>query len=41
MAYDKNKKYYLIMEDEEEPVEKTYEKISFMIDLLISDDFTF
>ena len=41
MAYDKSKKYYLIMEDEEESVEKTYEKIPFMIDLLISDDFTF
>lgn len=39
MAYDKTKKYYLILEDEEEPVEKIYEKIPFTIDLLISDDF--
>jgi len=41
MAYDKSKNYYLIMEDEEESVEKIYEKIPFTIDLLISDDFTF
>lgn len=39
MAYDKNQKYYLILEDEEETVEKIYEKIPFNIDLLISDDF--
>ena len=39
MAYDKTKKYYLILEDEEEMVEKIYEKIPFTIDLLISDDF--
>lgn len=41
MAYDKSKKYYLVMEDEEQTVEKVYEKIPFAIDLLISDDFTF
>ena len=41
MAYDKAGKYFLVMEDEEESVEKNYEKIPFMIDLLISDDFTF
>ena len=41
IAYDKGRKYYLIMEDEDEPVEKIYEKISFEIDLLISDDFIF
>jgi len=41
MAYDKAKKYYLILEDEEEPVEKIYEKIPFIIDLIISDDFCF
>jgi len=29
------------MEDEEEPVEKIYKKIPFVIDLLISDDFIF
>lgn len=39
MAYDKTKKYYLILEDEDEPVEKIYEKIPFTIDLLFSDDF--
>ena len=38
MAYDKTKKYYLILEDEEESVEKIYEKIPFIIDLLFSDD---
>lgn len=41
IAYDKSKNYYLIMEDEEEPVEKIYEKIPFVIDLLINDGFTF
>jgi uncharacterized protein (TIGR02687 family) len=39
--YDKNKKYYLILEDEEETVEKVYEKIPFIIDIAISDDFGF
>lgn len=39
MAYDKTKKYYLILEDEEETVEKIYERIPFTIDLIISDDF--
>ncbi len=39
LAYDKTKKYYLILEDEEESVEKIYEKIPFIIDLLFSDDF--
>ncbi len=39
MAYDKNKEYYLILEDEDETVEKIYERIPFMIDLLFSDDF--
>lgn len=41
MAYDRGKKYFLIMEDEEEPVEKIYEKIPIVIDLLFNDDFTF
>ncbi|AZR71958.1 TIGR02687 family protein [Anoxybacter fermentans] len=41
MPYDKTKKYYLILEDEDEPVEKIYEKIPFTIDLIISDDFGF
>jgi uncharacterized protein (TIGR02687 family) len=40
MPYDKSKNYYLVMEDEEGSVEKVYEKIPFVIDLLISDDFT-
>jgi uncharacterized protein (TIGR02687 family) len=40
--YDKTRKYYLIMEDEEETVEKIYEKIPFIIDIAISnDDFGF
>jgi len=39
MAYDKTKNYYLILEDEEETVEKIYERIPFTIDLLISNDF--
>jgi uncharacterized protein (TIGR02687 family) len=39
--YDKIKKYYLIMEDEEETVEKIYDKIPFIIDIAISDDFGF
>lgn len=39
--YDKNKKYYLVMEDEEEAVEKIYEKIPFIIDIAITDDFGF
>jgi hypothetical protein len=39
MAYDKNKEYYLILEDEDEAVEKIYERIPFTIDLLFSDDF--
>jgi uncharacterized protein (TIGR02687 family) len=40
--YDKNKKYYLVMEDEEETVEKLYERIPFVIDLAITnDDFGF
>lgn len=42
MKYDKSKKYYLILEDEEETVEKVYDKIPFIIDLVISnDDFGF
>lgn len=39
ISYDKIKKYYLILEDEEEPVEKIYERIPFGIDLIISDNF--
>ena len=39
MAYDKNKEYYLILEDEDEAVEKIYKRIPFIIDLLFSDDF--
>lgn len=40
--YDRSKKYYLIMKDEEEPVEKEYEKIPFTIDIAIAKhDFGF
>jgi hypothetical protein len=39
ISYEKTKKYYLVMEDEEEPVEKIYERIPFSIDLIISNDF--
>lgn len=41
MTYDKKKKYYLIMEDEEETVENIYEKIPFIIDIAIYNDFGF
>ncbi|MBA5851812.1 BREX-1 system phosphatase PglZ type A [Clostridium sp. cel8] len=40
-SYDKSKEYYLIMEDDDETVEKIYEKIPFMIDLAIMNDFGF
>lgn len=40
-AYDKNEKYYLIMEDEQESVENIYDRTSFMIDLAIVNDFGF
>lgn len=39
--YDKTKDYYLILEDEDETVEKIYEKIPFLIDLAITNDFGF
>jgi hypothetical protein len=39
--YDKAKKYYLMMEDENETVEKIYDKVPFMIDLAIVNDFGF
>jgi uncharacterized protein (TIGR02687 family) len=40
--YDKTNKYYLVIEDEEETVEKIYEKIPFIIDIAIfNDDFGF
>lgn len=41
MPYDKEKKYYLILEDEDETVEKIYEKIPFNIDLAIVNDLDF
>lgn len=42
MKYDKTQKYYLIMEDEEEQVEKIYDRIPFTVDLAITnDDFGF
>ena len=39
--YDKTRKYYLVMEDEDETVDSIYEKIPFIIDIAISDDFDF
>jgi len=39
--YDKNSKYYLVLEDEEETVENIYEKIPFIIDIAFTDDFDF
>ncbi len=42
MKYDKTKKYYLILEDEEEKVENIYDRIPFTIDLaIINNDFGF
>ncbi len=41
MKYDKGKTYYLVMEDEDEQVEKIYQRIGFNIDLVIADDFGF
>lgn len=41
MSYDKSVKYYLILEDEEETVEKIYERIPFNIDLAFVNDFGF
>lgn len=40
-TYDKSKKYYLIMEDENETVEKIYDRAPFIIDLAITNDFGF
>lgn len=40
-SYNKSEKYYLILEDENETVEKIYGKILFNIDLLINNDFGF
>lgn len=37
--YDKSKNYYLVLEDEDEIVERVYEKITFSIDLAIMNDF--
>lgn len=41
LPYDKGKQYYLIMEDENETVEKEYQRIPFIIDLAIVNDFDF
>lgn len=41
IKYDKGKKYYLVLEDEDESVEKIYQKIGFNIDLVFNDDFGF
>ncbi|MBZ2174148.1 BREX-1 system phosphatase PglZ type A [Schnuerera sp. xch1] len=40
-SYDKGKKYYLVMEDENETVENIYSKTPFIIDLAITNDFGF
>ncbi len=39
--YDKAKSYYLVLEDEDETVEKIYTKTAFAIDLAIMNDFGF
>ncbi|EMA6342983.1 BREX-1 system phosphatase PglZ type A [Bacillus cytotoxicus] len=41
MTYDKTKKYYLVLEDEDETVENIYEKVAFAIDIAITNDFGF
>lgn len=41
IVYDKTKKYYLVMVDEEEAVENIYEKIPFSIDIAIANEFGF
>jgi hypothetical protein len=41
IKYDKLAKYNLILEDEDEKVEKIYLKIPFTIDLIINNDFGF
>ena len=41
MTYDKTKKYYLVLEDEEETVENIYEIVAFTIDIAITNDFGF
>ncbi|MFF2444528.1 BREX-1 system phosphatase PglZ type A [Priestia megaterium] len=41
MTYDKTKRYYLILEDEEESVEKEYNKYPFTIDITFTNDFGF
>lgn len=41
LPYDKGKQYYLVMEDEEETVEREYQRIPFIIDLAIVNDFDF
>ncbi len=39
--YDKSNHYYLILEDQDENIDKIYQKIPFMIDLAISNEFGF
>lgn len=42
MKYERNKRYYLVFEDEDETVEKLYDKIPFVIDIAFShNDFGF
>ena len=40
-TYDRSATYYLILEDLEEPVEKVYDRVPFIIDLGIMHDFDF
>jgi len=39
--YDENKDYYLVLEDQDESVEKIYDRIAFKISLAITNDFGF
>ncbi|HDR4425392.1 BREX-1 system phosphatase PglZ type A [Bacillus sp. N447-1] len=41
ISYDKTKRYYLVMEDEEESVENIVERIPFTIDITFTNDFGF
>ncbi|CAM3261057.1 BREX-1 system phosphatase PglZ type A [Sporolactobacillus spathodeae] len=40
-SYDRRTTYYLIMEDEDQSVEKVYDRIPFTIDIAFADDFEF
>ncbi|WP_010632731.1 BREX-1 system phosphatase PglZ type A [Sporolactobacillus vineae] len=40
-SYDRHATYYLVLEDEDQTVEKIYERIPFTIDIAFADDFGF